>query len=304
MSGNKSLYLTAKKIILGEDYRIAQHEAIEDEFLDEALSFFKSVVEAKFNDQEIDRDWYQENFLNNNGDKKEIALYSGLNMKTVGNIKGSQAKDVVLDFANEHYEVLKNTIDALVEKSEFNVSLELSFKKVTVKLNSQESLIVINALTVLRSKIRGGAWSKLGKGIEIPLMMIFVKLLDVEPDNYFVGTEDDAPVRDRETDFFFVADDGDTVLPVEIKLMGRGNPESADGAIARDTEIFFAYKLSDSNKKNLEQRDIDFIELTHGNGLRKLSKVLDKYGIEHTRFKGGEEDIDEEIDEIIEKVGD
>lgn len=34
--------------------------------------------------------------------------------------------------------------------------------------------------------------------------------------------------------------------------MGKGNPESADAVIARDSKVFVADKLSDLNKKQLD----------------------------------------------------
>lgn len=301
MSRDKSsFYYTAKKLILGEDYRTAQQEAIEEEFLDEAIAFFKDIVDAKLDEIPITEDWYKNNFLqySDNTDKKSVALCSGLNLKTIGNTKGSEAKEVVLDFANEHYEVLKSTINSLVENSEFNIKLELSFREVSVSLNSQESLIVINTLTVIRSYIRGGYYSSVGKGIEKPFMRIIVSLLEIDEGNFYFKDDQDCPDTNRDTDFFFVNEDGD-ILAVEIKLMGRGNPESADGAIARNANIFFAYKLSDSNKTNLSNLGIYYIELIGGNFLEKLYDVLEDNNVPFTCFTGSEDQLVEKIDEII-----
>ncbi|MEJ7700895.1 MAG: hypothetical protein WKF71_14795 [Pyrinomonadaceae bacterium] len=43
--------------------------------------------------------------------------------------------------------------------------------------------------------------------------------------------------------------------------MGKGNPESADAVIARDSRVFVADKLSDMNKRQLNSRKVDWIEL-------------------------------------------
>ena len=48
---------------------------------------------------------------------------------------------------------------------------------------------------------------------------------------------------------------------VEVKLMGKGNPESADAVIARDSHIFIADTLSEQNKKQLKALGIEFLEL-------------------------------------------
>ena len=39
--------------------------------------------------------------------------------------------------------------------------------------------------------------------------------------------------------------------------MRRGNPESADAVIARDSRVFIADKLSDMNKKQLTNRKLN-----------------------------------------------
>ena len=43
--------------------------------------------------------------------------------------------------------------------------------------------------------------------------------------------------------------------------MGKGNPESADVVIARDTDIFIADTLSEQNKSQLTQRKVFWLEL-------------------------------------------
>ncbi len=48
---------------------------------------------------------------------------------------------------------------------------------------------------------------------------------------------------DREVDFKLYNKDRSKVYRVEVKLMSKDNPESADAVIARDTDIFIAYTL-------------------------------------------------------------
>ncbi len=52
----------------------------------------------------------------------------------------------------------------------------------------------------------------------------------------------------------------------EVKLMGRGNPESADAVIAKDSKVFVADKLSDTNKKQLNSREVEWVELRSTGG--------------------------------------
>ena len=55
----------------------------------------------------------------------------------------------------------------------------------------------------------------------------------------------------------------------EIKLMGRGNPESADAVIARSSKVFVADKLSAMNKKQLDSLNVQWVELRSSAGFRR-----------------------------------
>lgn len=59
--------------------------------------------------------------------------------------------------------------------------------------------------------------------------------------------------------------------------MGRGNPESADAVIARDTQIFIADTLSEQNKHQLEALGIKYIELKNNNQIIKDFKNILSY---------------------------
>lgn len=83
-------------------------------------------------------------------------------------------------------------------------------------------------------------------------MLTLCKLYQVADENYAVtlkGTkkEIDETSFEREIDFYFK--EGKNEYKCEVKLMGKGNPESADAAIARGSRVFVADKLSDTNKK-------------------------------------------------------
>lgn len=81
-----------RKLLQGEDYRIEIVTLINAEFLQFAIEFFKKVIDAKLNNQEVTTDWYKEAFLNPKLPKEEIAIHSGLNMKTIGNMYNSQKR--------------------------------------------------------------------------------------------------------------------------------------------------------------------------------------------------------------------
>ena len=95
-----------------------------------------------------------------------------------------QAKIVVLEASGEHYDVLLNAIQDLTEQDDIDVSLTIKFRTVSVDLNINESLIVINTLAVKRAALRGGLWSTAGKQVEKPLMTTLCALFRV-PLRYF-----------------------------------------------------------------------------------------------------------------------
>ncbi len=270
-----------RKLLKGEDYRIEVVTLINAEFLQFAIDFFKKIVEAKLQSKSITSDWYKEAFLNPKLTTSEIAINSGLNKKTIHNMFNSSTKEIVIDAANEHYDILYQSIQNLVEtENELELTLTIKFKGVSVDLNVSESLIVVNTLAVKRAELRGGLWSTAGKRVERPLVETLCKLYSVSEKNYKAKfKKDNSKGFDREIDFYLLKDDKEFLC--EVKLMGRGNPESADAVIARATNVFVADKLSDQNKNQLDSLGINWIELRTENGFRRFKKAVEKLDIPH-----------------------
>ncbi len=160
-----------KKLLKGDDYRIEIVALINAEFLQFAIDFFKRVAEAKLNNQNIDVDWYKKEMLDLDLSPDEIVINSGLNKKTITNMYNSGKREIVIEAAYEHYDTLYNAIDELTKIEDLNLILQIKFNKVSVELNINESLIVINTLAVKRAALRGGLWSTAGKQTEGPLMV-------------------------------------------------------------------------------------------------------------------------------------
>lgn len=269
-----------KKLLQGDDYRIEIVTLINAEFLQFAIGFFKRVAEAKLNNKNINTDWYKNEMLSTNLPADEIAINSGLNKKTITNMYNSGTREVVIEASYEHYDTLYNAINELTEVEDLNLSLQIKFNKVSVELDINESLIVINALAVKRAALRGGLWSTAGKQTEGPLMLALCKLYSVPDENYSIKPRAKKVKKgtvDREVDFFVI--DGKNEYKCEVKLMGKGNPESADAVIARDSKVFIADKLSDQNKTQLKQRNVEWVELRTDGGFKKFKSVLDNLKI-------------------------
>lgn len=265
-----------ERVLTGKDYRPVIVQLIDTEFLNYTVKFFKRVVDAKIEGEKITDDWYRKCMLSPQLPKEEIARNAGLNMKTIQNAHSTTRKQVVLDEAHRHYERLKQIVDELIQgESCFGVEMTLSFRNVSVSLDVVESLIVINALAVARAAIRGGAWSTAGKQVEAPLMETLCALHQVPKRHY---DQSQVPASERETDFFLIGDNGEHYR-CEVKLLGRGNPESADAPLARSAKVFVADTISNTMKQQLSNAGILWVELRGAQDWTQFAAVLDKLGI-------------------------
>jgi len=284
-----------KRVIKGQDYRIEIIALINAEFLQYVIDFFKKVVEAKLKNEDITIDWYKKNFLSSNLSSEEIAINSGLNKKTITNMYNKGSKEIVIEASNEHYDTLYRAIKDLIEKeTDLDLSLTIKFKGVSVDLNINESLIVINSLAVKRAALRGGLWSTAGKRVEKYLMKTLCKIFDVSEKYY---DQSKIPESMREVDFYLIGDD--KKYRCEVKLMGKGNPESADAIFARRSSVFVGDKLSALNKKQATKLKVEWVELRTKDGYKRFTKILDKLKIPYTQFNG---DIDEKLEKIFSEI--
>lgn len=291
-----------KNVLLSKDYRIEVVNLINAQFLQFSIDFFKKVVDAKLHSKDITIEWYRKVFLDKNLPSDEIAINSGLNKKTISNMYRSATKQIVIDAANEHFEALYETIQSLVDNNnEIDLTLTIKLKGVSVDLNVSESLIVINTLAVKRAALRGGLWSTVGKQAEKYLMLALCKIYKVDEQYYnaehFVKNKN--LEVDREIDFYLK--NGNRQFKCEVKLMGQGNPESADAIIARESDVFVADTLSEQNKNQCDQLDVCWVACRDPKGYKNFTKALDKFDIPYTDYQG---DLEEDLPKILEDIFD
>lgn len=273
---------------------------INAEFLQFAVDFFKQVVSAKLNSEDITIEWYKRVFMNEKLPSDDIAINSGLNKKTISNMYRSATKQIVIEASNEHFDSLYHSIQSLVENEhDIDLTLTIKFKGVSVDLNVSESLIVINTLAVKRAALRGGLWSTAGKRAEKYLMLTLCKLYKVEEEYYNA----EHFVRNRELDVdreidFYLKNNGKE-YKCEVKLMGQGNPESADAIIARQSDVFVADTLSQQNKNQCEQLGICWIACRDENGFKRFKLALDKFNIPYTNYSGN---LDQDLPQVLNEV--
>ena len=116
-------------------------------------------------------------------------------------------------------------------------------------------------------------------------MLTLCKLYGVASENYkirVIGKSEET--FEREIDFYLSANNED--YKCEVKLMGKGNPESADAVIARDSKVFIADKLSHTNKAQLDSLQVCWVELRDTNGFRRFKNVLETLSIPHRDYDG------------------
>lgn len=288
------------RVIKSRDYRIEIVDLINAEFLQFAVDFFKQVVSAKLNSEDITIEWYKRVFMNEKLPSDDIAINSGLNKKTISNMYRSATKQIVIEASNEHFDSLYHSIQSLVENEhDIDLTLTIKFKGVSVDLNVSESLIVINTLAVKRAALRGGLWSTAGKRAEKYLMLTLCKLYKVEEEYYNA----EHFVRNRELDVdreidFYLKNNGKE-YKCEVKLMGQGNPESADAIIARQSDVFVADTLSQQNKNQCEQLGICWIACRDENGFKRFKLALDKFNIPYTNYSGN---LDQDLPQVLNEV--
>lgn len=155
--------------------------------------------------EDISVDWYKKEMLNEDLPSDDIAIHSGLNKKTITNMYNSGTRQVVIDASYEHYDTLYSAIDELTQIEDIDLNLTIKFNKVSVELNINESLIVINTLAVKRAALRGGLWSTAGKQTEGPLMVTLCKFYGVPEDFYAIKPRAKRVRKgdvNREVDFF------------------------------------------------------------------------------------------------------
>ena len=293
-----------KKLLRGEDYRIVTQAEINTRFLDYCLDFFKKVIDAKFENKDITLDWYKSQFvMNEDHSPADRAIYAGINKKTITNMFNSGTKKIVISASEDNYDTLVNSIEQLLEENHhLNLNLSITFNGISVELDLNESLIVINSLAVKRAAIRGGAYSATGKNVEGPLMITLCKLFKVSKENYSInivgGGQASYGNFEREIDFYLKNDEH--FFKCEVKLMGKGNPESADAFIARESNIFVADKLSKKNKVQFDSLNALWVELRGDEGFWRFGSILKHYEIDHEIPSEG--DIDKLLDQILDEV--
>ena len=81
--------------------------------------------------------------------------------------------------------------------------------------------------------------------------------------------------------------------------MGKGNPESADAIIARNTDIFIADTLSKQNKNQCDELNVKWVALREQNGFAKFEEILQQLQIPHKTYQDNLKNLDSVLDIVF-----
>lgn len=292
-------------ILTGQDYRTYVLATINKRFIDKVQELISEVFEYKRRG-----DNWLEKLLDDTSKKMgkenkfKLLWFGGLNDKTVKNMTGgTSTKEVCLDLGKKNIKALKLLLEEF-ESSEELYQIKIIIKKdeVQVELDNVESLFFVNIISAMKLTIQGGAWSEVGKKTEKGLLFVIFRLLKIPDDNYILTTEEmkkKGLVENREIDAIVFSKDK-APLTVELKLLGIGNPEIGDEALARKVSLFLIDRLTEMMKEESEKIGVKVIEFRQENPLIEIYRFFKSKNVDCSPpEKMTPKELEDEINEII-----
>jgi len=266
-------------ILTGQDYRTYVLATINKRFLDKAQELISEVFEyKKRGDNWLEKLLKDTSKKMGKENKFKLLWFGGLNDKTVKNMTGgTSTKEVCLDLGKKNIKALKLLLEEF-ESSENLYQIKIVIKKEheEVELDNVESLFFVNIISAMKLTIQGGAWSEVGKKTEKGLLFVIFQLLNIPDDNYILTTEEmkkKGLVKNREIDAIVFSKNKEP-LTIELKLLGIGNPEIGDEALARKVSLFLIDRLTEMMKEESEKIGVKVIEFRQRNPLMKIYKFF------------------------------
>ena len=287
-------------ILEGRDYRPFVLATINKRFVDNAYMLIKKVYQARKTNKDID--WWISNLIEKTEDKRAILWFGGLNSKTVTNMMGTSRKEVCIELGKQNIHALELLIKEFSNDDVPKILVSIVYKNNKVALNELESLILVNTLAAMKLSVQGGAWSEVGKKTEKELLYTIFELLNVEPTQYVLVFEEmkkKGLVENREIDGIVFSDDNKRTLQIELKLLGIGNPEIADEALARKVDLFLIDRLTPMMIEEATKIGVKVIELRDKEALNNIYEFFKSNNVSVVR--PGLIKYEERVPQILEK---
>jgi hypothetical protein len=287
-------------ILEGKDYRPFVLATINKRFVDTAYMLLARVYQAKKENKSID--WWLDNLIDKSTNRNETLWFGGLNAKTVTNMVGTAKKEVCVELGKENIRSLELLIKQFMGGDVPRMLVSIVFRNDKIGLNELESLILVNTLAAMKLSVQGGAWSEAGKKTEKQLLYTVFELLSIKPSQYVLVFEEMKKrglVENREIDAIVFSDDSKKALQVELKLLGIGNPEIADEALARKVDLFLIDRLTPMMIAEAAKIGVKVVELRDKGALDKVWEFFQSNNV--SAIRPGNVNLDDRVPEILSK---
>jgi len=264
-------------ILSGKDYRTFVLATINERFITKA----QELIADLFTYKKDGGDWLeklQEKTKNKSGKNNKFKLlwYGGLNDKTVKNMTGgTSTKEICLELGKKNIESFRLLLSSF-ENPPYQLKVIIKKNSELVELDEIESVIFVNIISAMKLTIQGGAWSEVGKQTEKSLLYTIFKLLNISDEDYvlvFDEMKKKELVGNREIDAIIFSQ-AKKPITVELKLLGIGNPEIGDEALARKVDLFLIDRLTEMMISEATKIGVKVIEFRQENALNELFGFL------------------------------
>ena len=290
-------------ILTGQDYRTFVLATINKRFIDKVEELTAEIFEYKKRG-----DNWLEKLLEDTSRKKgkenkfKLLWYGGLNDKTVKNMTGGTSKkEVCLEIGKKNLESFRLLFSEIEGESPYKIKIIIKKDNEQVELDDLESIIFVNIISAMKLTIQGGAWSEVGKQTEKSLLYVIFTILGIPEDDYiliFDEMKKKGLVENREIDAIVFNKDKEPIT-IELKLLGIGNPEIGDEALARKVNLFLIDRLTEMMIKESEKMGVKVIEFRQENPLKEIYKF---FSSKNVNCSEPEDMTSEELKEKIEYI--
>jgi len=292
-------------ILTGQDYRTYVLATINKRFIDKMEELIAEIFEyKKYGDNWIEKILKDISKKQGKGNKFKLLWYSGLNEKTIKNMVGTSNKEVCLEIGKKNLESFKLLLSEIENKNPYRIKIIIKKDNEQIELDNFESILLINIISTMKLTIQGGAWSEVGKQTEKILLYVIFNILEIPENDYILFFDEMKKknlAQNREIDAI-VYNKNKEPITIELKLLGIGNPEIGDEALAREVDLFLTDRLTPKMIKELEKRNIKVIEFRQENSLREIYKFFNSKNVNCRQPDNmTSEALKEKIEQIISK---
>jgi len=261
-------------ILTGQDYRTYVLATINKRFIDKVEELTAEIFEyKKRGDNWLEKLLEDTSKKQGKENKFKLLWYGGLNDKTVKNMTGGTSKkEVCLEIGKKNLESFRLLLSEIENESSYKIKIIIKKDYKQVELDDLESIIFVNIISAMKLTIQGGAWSEVGKQTEKSLLYVIFSILKIPEEDYiliFDEMKKKGLVKNREIDAI-VFNKNKEPITIELKLLGIGNPEIGDEALARKVDLFLIDRLTEMMIKEAEKIGVKVIEFRQENPLKEI----------------------------------